>query len=221
MKGGNKMYNILRKIKNIFLFFIKQFKWKKNNSHNNLSITTSNYITLNINKMTCGKGTYGKIQIEFYGAEDEELIIGSYCSIAPGVQIILGGNHVYTYVSTFPFDTFFFNKREKNYTKGKVIIEDDVWIGTDATILSGVKLGQGSIIGAKSVVTKNVPPYAIVVGNPARIIKYRFEDDIIKGLLKLDFNKLNMETRKLLYTNITLNNVNDIVYMLNLENKCL
>lgn len=69
--------------------------------------------------------------------------------------------------------------------------------------------------------TKNVPPYAIVVGNPARIIKYRFEDDIIKGLLKLDFNKLNMETRKLLYTNITLSNVNDIVYMLNSENKCL
>lgn len=211
------MRKVLRQFKNVFLHFCKQVEWKKNNLHNHLSIVTNNYITLDVNKIICGKGTYGKIIVDFYGNEDEGLIIGNYCSIAPNTHFLLGGNHLYTNISTFPFDTYVFNNKEFNYSKGKIIIKDDVWIGNGATILSGVTLGQGCIVGAKSVVTKNVPPYAIVAGNPATVIKYRFEENIIKVLLKIDFSKIDLSSRKLLYTTITSDNVAFIVNELSIR----
>ena len=206
---------LLRKIKNFFLYIYKQIQWKNRNKHNHLSIKTKNYITLDINKINCGKGTYGTINIEFYGNNNEGIMIGNYCSIAPDVQCILGGNHIYTNLSTFPFDTYYFNNREKSYSKGKIIIEDDVWIGKGATILSGVTLGKGCIVGAKAVVAKDVPPYAIVVGNPSEIIKYRFDDNIIKILKDLAYDKINLNNHELLYTTITSENAKNIIDILN------
>jgi len=134
-----------------------------------------------------GKGSYGNPNIHTWG-EGTHLSIGAYCSIADGVQIFLGGEHRTDWVTTYPFPVFWkaaMGIQGHPRSKGDVIIGNDVWIGTEATILSGVKIGDGAVIGAKSVVVKDVPAYAIVAGNPARIIKMRFDDDTITRLLRV------------------------------------
>ena len=78
-------------------------------------------------------------------------------------------------------------------SKGDITVDNDVWIGYGATIMSGVHIGQGAIVAAGAVVTKDVPPYAIVGGVPAKVIKYRFEPELIKELLKIDYSKLTKE----------------------------
>lgn len=79
------------------------------------------------------------------------------------------------------------------FSKGDIIVDDDVWIGYGATIMSGVHIGQGAVVAAGAVVTKDVPPYAIVGGVPAKVIKYRFEPEMIEELLKVDYSKLTKE----------------------------
>lgn len=135
-----------------------------------------------------GKGTYsGKLKIYDWD-EGATLKVGSYCSIADGVQIFLGGEHNTDWVTTYPFNSLWkaaghFSGHPK--TKGDVTIGSDVWIGREAIIMSGVKIGDGAVIGARSVVLKDVNPYAIAGGNPALEIKKRFADDIIEKLLKI------------------------------------
>lgn len=127
-----------------------------------------------------------------------KLKIGKYCSIAGGVYISFGNHRVDTF-TTFPFKAksrFWEHVPigiEDHSSKGDVIIGNDVWIGTDVFIGSGVTIDDGAIIGAKSVITKNVPPYAIVVGNPGRIVRYRFTQPIIKELLELSWWNLRDE----------------------------
>lgn len=166
---------------------IYKLKWKKNNKHNLTYIKDC----FDISKVKVGKKTYGEIKVLTYGNEDEKLIIGNYCSIAGNVKFILGGNHNYKSLSTYPFKVKIGNEKAEANTKGPIIVKDDVWIGENATILSGVTIEQGAIISAGSVVTKNIPPYAIVGGIPARIIKYRFNESIINELLKIDFSKID------------------------------
>lgn len=121
----------------------------------------------------------------------EKLIIGKFCSIAKGAQFMMNGaNHPTKYFSTYPF--YIFENwhhidwpHQKLNIKGDTIIGNDVWIGQDARILPGVKIGDGAIIGAFAVVGSDVPPYTVVVGNPARVVKKRFSDKIIKHLLKI------------------------------------
>ena len=98
---------------------------------------------------------------------------------------MLDGGHNTHWVTTYPFNVFGNSSQHRDHPTGKgdVIIGSDVWIGYNATILSGVEIGSGALVGANSTVTKNVPPYAIVAGNPAEIIKYRFSEGII-GKLK-------------------------------------
>lgn len=123
--------------------------------------------------------------------EGANLTIGSFCSIADGLKIILGGNHRVDCVSTFPFG--FVYKDELGIekisghpsTRGDIKIGNDVWIGSDVTILSGVTIGDGAVIGANSTVTKNIEPYAVVGGNPAKLIRFRFNKDVIDMLLRL------------------------------------
>jgi acetyltransferase-like isoleucine patch superfamily enzyme len=131
-------------------------------------------------KTTFGDYTYcdGPIRILF---EESDLIVGKYCSISSAVTILLGGNHRPEWISTFPFTL----GNGLPATKGDVIIGNDVWIGLHATILSGVVIGDGAVIGARSVVTKNVPPYAIVAGNPARVRKMRFTEQGRADLLRI------------------------------------
>ncbi len=141
-----------------------------------------------------GEFTYGTPIIRWWG-ESVKLKIGRYCSIAANVKIYLGGNHRYNWVTTYPFPSPPMNADWPNVnqrglpalpaTKGDVVIGNDVWIGDDAVILSGITVGHGAVIAARTVVTKDVPPYAIVGGNPCKIISYRFSQEEISMLLEM------------------------------------
>ena len=167
--------------------FIK--KWRKKNAHNETSVNNIFPIEL----VSVGKRTYGPLNIlSFYPESGEQLSIGNYVSIAENVRFILGGNHQISNYTTFPLYVKLLKQSGYDVnSNGPIIVEDDAWIGTDAIILSGITIGKGAVVGAGAVVTKDVPPYSIVGGNPAKIIKYRFSIEIIEILMQLDFNILN------------------------------
>jgi acetyltransferase-like isoleucine patch superfamily enzyme len=142
-----------------------------------------------IEKVIVGKKTYGGLNVVDFSPLDTKLEIGSYCSISPGVQFLLGGEHQIDSISTYPFKVKCFGYDWEAGSKGDIIVSDDVWIGTNAIICSGVKIGQGAIVAAGAVVTKDVESYAIVGGNPAKIIKYRFSEIIREKLLKMNICK--------------------------------
>lgn len=120
----------------------------------------------------------------------DKLIIGKFCQIAAGVEFVMNGaNHQMNAVSTFPFYTLEGWEMKPPAAsdmpfKGDTVIGNDVWIGQNATILPGVHIGDGAIIGANSVVASDVEPYSIVVGNPAKLIRYRFDGELTSLLLK-------------------------------------
>lgn len=123
---------------------------------------------------------------EFIG---DKLIIGKFCQIATGVRFIMNGaNHAMNGVSTYPFKIFgasWSNASLDSPSRGDIVIGNDVWIGNNVTIMNGVKIGDGAIIGTNSLVTKNVDPYSVVGGNPAALLKKRFDEGTIEFLLKL------------------------------------
>ena len=123
---------------------------------------------------------------EFMG---DRLIIGKFCQIATGVRFIMNGsNHAMNGFSTYPFKVFGGEWAKASFdvkSKGDTVIGHDVWIGNSATIMQGVKIGDGAIIGTNSLVTKDVEPYTIVGGNPAKEIRKRFDDETIQLLLEL------------------------------------
>ena len=120
----------------------------------------------------------------------DKLIIGKFCQIAAGVEFVMNGaNHQMNAVSTFPFYTLEgWDMKPPAASdmpfKGDTVIGNDVWIGQNATILPGVHIGDGAIIGANSVVASDVEPYSIVVGNPVKLIRYRFDEELTSLLLK-------------------------------------
>lgn len=184
---------------------------KKLNPETN--IFPSNMIPLNLVKF--GKFSYGNPKIKSYGAEGEELIIGNFVSIAEEVTFLLSGEHNTDTLSTYPFEVMYFkNKKSEAICKGKIVVEDDVWIGYRATILSGVKIGKGAIVGAGAVVTKDLEPYGIYGGVPAKLIKYRFSKEIREKLIKIDFKRLEKIELKnelsLVYEKLTLEKLNVI-----------
>ena len=125
-----------------------------------------------------------------YDWNGDKLIIGKFCQIASGVEFIMNGaNHQMNSVSTFPFYTLEGwdmkpPAQEDLPLKGDTIVGNDVWIGQNAAILPGVHIGDGAIIGANSIVGQNVEPYTIVVGNPATVLRKRFDDELIELLLR-------------------------------------
>jgi len=121
----------------------------------------------------------------------DRLIIGRFVAIATGAQFMMNGaNHPMGGFSTYPFDMFGFT-RGPEFTdaglglRGDTVVGHDVWIGREAVIMPGVRIGEGAIIGARAVVSRDVPPYAVVVGNPGRIVRRRFDDDVIAALLDI------------------------------------
>lgn len=138
-------------------------------------------------RFAIGRFTYGTPEIRF-ASSGAQLRIGQFCSIANGVKIFLGGEHRTDWVTTYPFPVMLPEGREFRghpATKGDVVIGNDVWIGDGATILSGVQIGDGAVIGANATVAKNVPPYAIVSGSPAKVVRLRFAEPTIEALLRL------------------------------------
>ena len=128
-----------------------------------------------------------------YPVNNDRLIIGKFCSIACGAKFIFtSANHSLHSLSTYPFPIFFeewgldmHDVTQAWDNKGDIVIGNDVWIGFEAVILSGVKIGDGAIIGARALVTKDVEPYSVVGGVPAKQIRRRFTDEVVAGLQEL------------------------------------
>jgi acetyltransferase-like isoleucine patch superfamily enzyme len=133
-----------------------------------------------------GIGTYGMPKVH----DDEEgttLQIGAFCSISSEVQIFLGKNHRVDWISSYPFPAFFEQAQHiQNFgvSRGNVTIGSDVWLCANCIILSGVTIGHGAVVGAGAVVSRDVAPYSIVAGNPAKHVRWRFEESIRKKLLE-------------------------------------
>lgn len=136
-----------------------------------------------------GRGTYWGPNTRFVKyLYDEKIVIGSFCSIADYVVIATGGEHRTDLVSTWSFDEMLFKlkNRSRSYkVTQNTNIGHDVWIGYGAYINSGVQIGSGAVIGAQSVVFNDVPPYAVVMGNPAKIVRYRFSQRTVERMLKI------------------------------------
>ena len=128
-----------------------------------------------------------------YPVNHDKLVIGKFCSIACGAKFLFNSaNHRMSSLSTYPFPLFFeeWGLEKKDVTdawdnKGDIVVGNDVWIGYEAVILAGVTIGDGAVIGARAVVTKNVPPYTIVGGVPAKVIRKRFPEETVEALLEM------------------------------------
>jgi len=181
-----------------------QVKWRRANA-NNITVAMNIFP---INKVSVGVATYGQLNIQAYGNEKARLRIGNYCSIAPDVLFVLDGGHHYKRCTNYPFPKIPYNMHVDASCKGPIIVEDDVWIGTRATVLSGVTLGRGCVVGACSVVANDIPPYAIFAGG--KIIKYRFSQELINKVSKIDFSNIDNDvlTRYLEYCETEINETN-------------
>ena len=117
-------------------------------------------------------------------------MIGKFCAIGAETRFIMSGDHKLDAISTYPFPIFgkgweeAFNLFDLP-VKGDIVVGNDVWFGYDSLVMNGVSIGNGAIIGAKAVVTRDVPPYSVVTGNPAKVVKMRFDDQSIERLQKI------------------------------------
>lgn len=166
-------------------------KWREKNPHNE---TVVGERIFPIENVVVGYSSYGALNIQSVFPREKALLeIGNYVSIAPGALFMLDVNHQTHTLTTFPVYTKLIGPSINDaLEKGPIKIEDEVWVGTNAIIFSGVTIGKGAIVAANALVTKNVPPYSIVGGNPAKIIKYRFPDEIVSILYSIrliDFEK--------------------------------
>lgn len=192
-------------------------KWRRQNAHN----LTKAKNCFNARWVSVGKGTYGDLDVRHFGNPEERVQIGNYCSIGPECVFMTGGEHPHDRLSTYPFRMKMGLAANESVTRGPVVLEDDVWLGFRVTVMSGVTIGRGAVVAAGAVVTKDVPPYAVVGGVPARIIKYRFSDEVIEEAKKVDYSLLTpefiAENITCFETPLTQENAGDIVTRL--ENK--
>jgi acetyltransferase-like isoleucine patch superfamily enzyme len=178
-------------IQKIYYFFFFKFRKLMNPTGNP---TIDRFVKLSGHKVKIGAYSYG---FEDTGVlswnENIEISIGRFCSVASGLKLYCGGNHRVDWISTFPFGhihTKFIKVPPVNgtpSTNGNITIGNDVWIGRDVTILSGITIGNGAVIASNSHIVKDVEPYSIVGGNPAKLIKKRFNESIINFLLDLSW----------------------------------
>lgn len=149
-----------------------------------------------------------------YDFSKVKLTIGKFCAIAAETRFLMTGNHKLDAISTYPFPIFKQGWEEafdiNDFpVKGDIVVGNDVWFGYDSLIMGGVKIGHGAIIAARAVVAKDVPSYSIVAGNPAKIVKMRFDDNTIERLEKIawwdwDIKKINQNLKLICNLNIDL-----------------
>lgn len=164
-------------------YWLKKRIWRKRNKHNFTEMTTDFALSM----VKVGKNSYGPLNVLSF-IRRSYLTIGNFVSIAPNVWFLLDVEHFTNHISTYPFKVRILEiEKAEAFSKGNIVVDDDVWIGFGAVIMSGVHIGQGAIIAAGALVNKDVPPYAVVGGVPARIIKYRFETDMINELINVDW----------------------------------
>ena len=192
----------------------KQYAWEKLNPN-----TLATLGSVSDPKMiSVGRGTYGPINVQSPSEEKVMLRIGCFCSIGPDVWFILASEHPYRGFSTYPFKSKLGIQRLDAKSKGDIIVGDDVWFGRGVIVNSGVRIGQGAIIASGAVVVRDVEPYSIVGGNPARHIKYRFSEVIRQKLMTIDFENLNLdiirENLDAAYAELTEDNVDEIIKIL-------
>lgn len=170
-------------------------QWRIDNAHNS---TTLSMDVCNAKNIKVGNHSYGEINTESYENKNEGLIIGDFVSIASNVLFILGGNHKVSTFTTYPIKSHFLTQSPEDdaETKGVIIVEDEVWIGNNVIVMSGIKIGKGAIVAAGSVVTKDVMRFSIVGGNPAKFIKWRIPEDLINERSKLNLSDFNIENIK-------------------------
>lgn len=198
---------IKHKIK-IYKLLIFRAKWRLKNKENR---TIANTI-FDSSIVSVGAGTYGRLNIHTFGTNDEGIEIGLYCSIAENVHFFLGGEHDYRIFSTFPFRTMYGDGKIGSISNGKIVIEDDVWIGFNSIILSGVKIGKGAVIAAGSIVTKDVPKYSIWIGN--KVIKQRFSKELINQMDQINYKLIDpakIAASFVMTTNVSEDNICNVI----------
>lgn len=212
--------NIINKFRSRLMSIYVRIFWKKNNRHNFTRIGKNKnklvYKLIKEGNLTVGVNSYGALNIDTSGNSNEGLIIGSYCSISNQSTFLLSGEHRFNSFSSYPFEEMIFKEKVKEKTKGKIILDDDVWIGDQVLVLSGVRIGKGAIVAAGCVVTKDVPPYAIVGGIPNKIIKYRFSKQIIQKLQGIDYSGIDLSKidRKYLEMPVDDSNIDQLITQL-------
>ncbi len=142
----------------------------------------------NLQGFEIGAFSYGSTLEIVHLVPNVTLKIGNYCSFAAGVHILLGADHQVDWITTYPFNVFYpaiSTTTEHPTSKGDIIVGNDVWVASGAVLLSGITIGDGAIIAANAVVSKDVSPYCIVAGNPAKPIKYRFTEEQREQLLQI------------------------------------
>lgn len=158
-----------------------------------------------------GVFSYGTPRVACFDGVSK-LTVGKYCSFADKVSILLGSNHKLNCVTTYPYCKIDNTKiLQDTNERGNVTIGNDVWVGYGATIIGEVKIGDGAIIGAGAVVVKDIPPYAVAVGVPAKVVKYRFTEKEIEELLKIKWWDFDFEKIKNISNDLYGKDVNNFI----------
>ncbi len=203
---NSALYYFLQPIMQHYRMARQKSAWRKKNPHN----WTEAANIFPLDRVTVGDRTYGDICYRYFGNENEGLSVGKYCSIGGNVTFMGGGNHGFRLFSSFPFARHVYGLPTGSDSKGRIEVGDDVWIADGVLVLSGVKIGQGAVIAARSVVTRDVPPYAIWIGNSVK--KYRFDEVVCKKLSVMDLGTINLDVyRNYCQTEITSENVDRIL----------
>ena len=186
------------------------FAWKLANRHN----MTAPVNVFDHAKVTVGKGSYGGLEVFFFGTPGERVEIGNYVSIGPHVTFLAGGEHRLDCATTYPFRAYGAGEVEA-VSRGPIVVKDDAWIGLGAKILSGVTIGQGAVVAAGAVVVRDVPPYAVVGGVPAKLIRWRFPEAVRTKLAAIDWSAMTPEkalaARAALSTPVTGDDADELV----------
>ena len=179
---------IINYLRSRLKLILGQLSWRKANRNNETKLKRID----GSDKIVVGNYTYGRIDVHTE-EKNNKLYLGNFVSVGEETIFLLGAEHHTRTLSTFPFKARICGLGSEGLSRGDIVVEDDVWIGHGVTVLSGVRIGQGAVIGAESLVTKDVPPYTIVGGVPAKEIRKRFSDEIIEYMKGLDFSKLEKQ----------------------------